>query len=41
MKNLTVFVNANALQKESQQADALASAAKQYHYEIENVSKTQ
>jgi putative ABC transport system substrate-binding protein len=40
MKNLTVFVNPNAMQKESQDSAALAAVAKRYHYEIENVSKT-
>jgi putative ABC transport system substrate-binding protein len=41
MKNLTVFVNPNALQKESQNSSLLIAAAKQFHYVIEDVSKTQ
>lgn len=39
MKNLTVFVNANALQQESQTISPLTAAANQFQYPVENVSE--
>ncbi len=41
MKNLTVFVNPAALQKEAQASGAITAAANHLHYVIENVGKSQ